>query len=307
MNWIKNLNIRDSDYCKLDVVVHSDHIDISEITLYWIRRNCHTNIWQEGYVGITSDFDRRMNDHKNRIGNDRFSNSIKSYGWDTLVVDKIVIGNSLDVARIEKFLRPKENIGWNHCIGGGYLPKNNTETALKIVGSKRKSGYYESEEFKELNKKATYTRKVNGFYESESHMNAWHEMRERVIKDGFYAPDKMKSRAKKANISRRANGFYDSVNASNRAKKSHLTKLENGYYESEEFKSRTEKSSNTKRSNNELSMKPFRLTKEEKVLDFETMYEAAEFLGIPNHYLMRRVKRGTKKDFKGYKTEVILS
>jgi hypothetical protein len=82
--------------------------------VYWIRSPEHTNIREEGYVGFTFDFGKRMGDHAlglaKRLGLD----------WDTLVKSIIVEFDTKGDAKVyERALRNEMNIGWNRAKGGG--------------------------------------------------------------------------------------------------------------------------------------------------------------------------------------------
>ena len=83
-------------------------------TLYWIHLPEHTDIFTQGYVGVTSNFKHRKSEHKH--GN---SPVLKNAGvtWDQVVVDTWEI--PFDTHRImENGLRPDISIGWNTDIGG---------------------------------------------------------------------------------------------------------------------------------------------------------------------------------------------
>jgi predicted GIY-YIG superfamily endonuclease len=108
----------------------------SKCAVYWIRSPEHTNIREEGYVGITSDFDVRMGAHAlgltERLGLD----------WDTLVKSIIVEFNTKEDALVyERALRNEMNIGWNRAKGGGggnrEGVKASDETRAKMSASKR--------------------------------------------------------------------------------------------------------------------------------------------------------------------------
>lgn len=99
-------------------------------SVYWIRRQDHNNILNEGYVGITNNIDNRMKQHtksKNIIGK-----AIRKY--QDIVVDVVHTNISKeDALKIENDLRPVEMIGWNICAGGGMPPlqKNSKKTNCK--------------------------------------------------------------------------------------------------------------------------------------------------------------------------------
>jgi hypothetical protein len=79
--------------------------------LYWVRLSEHSDIFTEGYVGVTPNFAKRMREHRHRF---------KAI-WDKIVMQTIVVADLAYCYDIEKKLRPNRNIGWNKARGG----KNN--------------------------------------------------------------------------------------------------------------------------------------------------------------------------------------
>lgn len=76
--------------------------------IYWVRLPKHTDIYTQGYIGVTPNFAKRMREHKHRF---------KSI-WDQVVMQTILIADAAYCYAIEKQLRPSRNIGWNKAIGG---------------------------------------------------------------------------------------------------------------------------------------------------------------------------------------------
>ena len=87
--------------------------------IYWIKHPDHSDMFTEGYIGITNDFAQRMRKHKSKITNAHLLNAINKYGWDVLVKNVILIANVDYCLEIEQKLRPKKDIGWNIAVGGG--------------------------------------------------------------------------------------------------------------------------------------------------------------------------------------------
>lgn len=87
--------------------------------VYWICHPDHSDIFTEGYIGITEDFAQRMRKHKNKITNAHLMNAINKYGWDNLIKKVLLIASVDYCLEIEKKLRPNKDIGWNIAIGGG--------------------------------------------------------------------------------------------------------------------------------------------------------------------------------------------
>jgi hypothetical protein len=137
--------------------------------VYWIRKTTQTNITTEGYVGITSNFQRRIDYHMNYCyNNPRLKRAIKKYD---VVVDLVFEGNEQECKDKEKSLRPQRNIGWNIAEGGG-IPPNATgkkwsqsrrEKHLKTITEKN-SNYRSSEQ----RQKGILTRQQNGYIEGQN-------------------------------------------------------------------------------------------------------------------------------------------
>ena len=96
-------------------------------SVYWIHSPNHSNMFAEGYIGVSKDVNKRWNyGHKggqknNCHDNIILSNAINKYGWDNLIKEIILVADSDYCYDIEKKLRPEELIGWNISIGGNAL------------------------------------------------------------------------------------------------------------------------------------------------------------------------------------------
>ena len=112
------------------------------VCVYWIRHKDHTDIFNQGYVGISNNFKIRLRDHKSKPTNLHMKNAINKYRWVNLIKEKILIATQEYCVMIEKQLRPNDFIGWNQAAGGGVPPKSkkgmgkgrklSEETKLKI-------------------------------------------------------------------------------------------------------------------------------------------------------------------------------
>jgi group I intron endonuclease len=91
-------------------------------SVYWIHHTDHTNIFSQGYVGVSNDFERRIRHHKTKPQNAHLANAINKYGWDNLVKKVLLIAEDTYCYDIEAKLRPSDNIGWNLIFGGGKPP-----------------------------------------------------------------------------------------------------------------------------------------------------------------------------------------
>ena len=80
--------------------------------LYWLRLPEHTDMFSEGYIGVSENIQKRIRSHKHRF---------KAI-WDKIVIQLLVISTKESCFDLEKSLRPTRNIGWNKSCGGD---KNN--------------------------------------------------------------------------------------------------------------------------------------------------------------------------------------
>ena len=79
--------------------------------VYWIHTPEEKDILSQGYVGYTSrSIEDRLFEHK----------WIKPHH----IVETVFEGTEQDCLDREHMLRPKENIGYNICVGGGIPPKS---------------------------------------------------------------------------------------------------------------------------------------------------------------------------------------
>ncbi len=122
---------------------------MSVCNVYWVRQAEHTDIFSQGYVGITNNFTKRMEGHKNRPQNGHFRNVINKYGWDNLVKEVVVIAEEDYCLDVETKLRPEKGIGWNIAIGGGKPPVNRWSLGTKGVVKAWNKGIPMSEESKQ--------------------------------------------------------------------------------------------------------------------------------------------------------------
>jgi group I intron endonuclease len=90
--------------------------------VYWVRQAEHTDIFSQGYVGITNNFTKRMTEHKRGTENAHFKNAVNKYGWNNLVKEIIVIAEKNYCLDLETKLRPTDEIGWNLTKGGNMPP-----------------------------------------------------------------------------------------------------------------------------------------------------------------------------------------
>lgn len=90
--------------------------------VYWIHHPEHTDMFLQGYIGVSKDLKRRFNNHAKRSDNPHLKNAINKYGWDNLIKQIILVADNAYCFMIEKLLRSNDNIGWNIVKGGGNPP-----------------------------------------------------------------------------------------------------------------------------------------------------------------------------------------
>ena len=90
--------------------------------VYWIHKPSHTDIYADGYIGITRNPARqRWMEHlaltKNNRKNNKLYDILKEE--DSLLFDVIAVGETREYCEhIEHSLRPTPHIGWNTAPGG---------------------------------------------------------------------------------------------------------------------------------------------------------------------------------------------
>lgn len=96
--------------------------------VYWIRKPSHTDIFTEGYVGVTSKTaQERYKTHVDLAKGKKNKHSvvhkaINALGAENLVVETICICTEEYAYDLENKLRPYKSIGWNVAIGGDKPP-----------------------------------------------------------------------------------------------------------------------------------------------------------------------------------------
>lgn len=121
--------------------------------VYWIRRDSHSDIFSQGYVGISvKGADKRFIEHKSaaKAGSTLVVHqAMRKY--DDIVVETVLIGSLEYCQEIELKLRPEPKIGWNLASGGGQTLlgfKHSEESKKKISNNNGARGRVYSEEEK---------------------------------------------------------------------------------------------------------------------------------------------------------------
>ena len=77
-------------------------------TVYWLHFQEHSDIFNNGYIGVTPNLKKRIREHKHKF----------KKIWNKIIVQSILIADNAYCYMIEKKLRPMRNIGWNIAAGG---------------------------------------------------------------------------------------------------------------------------------------------------------------------------------------------
>lgn len=112
------------------------YIDVRQkpAVVYWIHYPEHTKPYEEGYIGISTNLNKRLQQHKTR-SMWMFNRLMKG-----AVVEIIASCNSLqEAAVLEKQYRPNCNIGWNLNPGGDIPPsqQGKKQTTNLLRGEQR--------------------------------------------------------------------------------------------------------------------------------------------------------------------------
>ena len=91
-------------------------------SVYWIHHATHTDMFSQGYIGVSKEAERRWNYHKNYGENTHLKNAINKYTWDGLIKEVVLEADMDYCLDIEAKLRPSDKIGWNITAGGGKPP-----------------------------------------------------------------------------------------------------------------------------------------------------------------------------------------
>ena len=106
--------------------------------VYWLKKPKHSNVLEEGYVGITSNLTDRLWQHRNRGNNPMVRNLLAQKSSEVKILKQNL--TLTDALAIERSLRPYENIGYNIIPGGSMPPSQKgkrTKGAQLLIGKKR--------------------------------------------------------------------------------------------------------------------------------------------------------------------------
>jgi group I intron endonuclease len=106
--------------------------------VYWIHHVDHTDMFSQGYIGISSNVKKRWYDHKNNPSNAHLKHAIDKYGWDNLIKQVLIIADEAYCLAMELKLRATKQIGWNLVEGGGKPPSSLGKKFVKSEETRRK-------------------------------------------------------------------------------------------------------------------------------------------------------------------------
>lgn len=98
--------------------------------LYWIHYPDQTSPESEGYIGITSDFSKRIQTHSRYTKYAHIKNRIDSGAIATILQENLT---KKQAEALEAKYRPDENIGWNIAKGGNIPPSRKGKVSPKAA------------------------------------------------------------------------------------------------------------------------------------------------------------------------------
>lgn len=124
--------------------------------VYWIHRPCESDIFTQGYVGVTvnpvSRFKSHLNTARNGVKNHKFYNALRKYS--DFKFDVLIESDLNYCLELEHRLRPLPDIGLNHAVGGVNTLTDrlkyeyDSDTKLKISTGVRRA-FLENQNYRE--------------------------------------------------------------------------------------------------------------------------------------------------------------
>jgi len=105
-------------------------------SVYWIHRPEHTDMFNQGYIGVSNNTRLRWNGHKSKAGNLHLQRAIKKYGWENLEKDVVLVADEAYCLDVETKLRSRAEIGWNIVAGGGMPPSSRGKKFIRTDAQK---------------------------------------------------------------------------------------------------------------------------------------------------------------------------
>jgi len=96
--------------------------DVRRCSVYWLRLAEHTDMFTQGYVGISNNTRKRFSAHKKSSQNPHLLHAMQKHGFENIIKQIVLISDKDYCLDIEQKLRPTKMIGWNLEAGGGCPP-----------------------------------------------------------------------------------------------------------------------------------------------------------------------------------------
>jgi len=87
-------------------------------SVYWLHKPEYTDIHSQGYVGVSNDPKRRLNEHKLDSKSDKNPYLARVLNKHQIIQSIIFQETEEECYAREEMLRPEKNIGWNITRGG---------------------------------------------------------------------------------------------------------------------------------------------------------------------------------------------
>lgn len=134
---------------QLDATLLSRCYNTKAPCVYWIRLNTHTDVFKQGYVGVSKNPLTRFTNHyrnykhgRKNVGATQLYNAIRKHGEENIVVEILLFSDYEYCLEVEKKLRPAWYIGWNTAAGGAnpqkYRKPASTRRGCSVVTEETK-------------------------------------------------------------------------------------------------------------------------------------------------------------------------
>ncbi len=106
--------------------------------VYWLKYDDHLDPYSEGYIGVSSNFEKRKSTHMSGSTGNHIYNRIQNGATFVIIHECDSLESALE---LENSYRPNDNIGWNIARGGGYPPSQlgKSYDKQKLKGENRTS------------------------------------------------------------------------------------------------------------------------------------------------------------------------
>jgi hypothetical protein len=92
--------------------------------VYWLHLKEHTDVFSEGYVGVTTrEIEVRFKEHCRKAKSTSSSYSalhtvLNEYAIEDIIISRLCVCTAAQAYYIESIFRPFKNMGWNTSEGG---------------------------------------------------------------------------------------------------------------------------------------------------------------------------------------------